>query len=199
MKKIISLYKNGEKYQIGSLSAEELAQIRTDISTIDGDVNTLKTSKQDKLTAGSGIEITSSNVINVTLDTTLFEVVTELPESGVANRIYLVPMTDTEEKNMYAEYLYVNGAWEKIGEKQIQTDLSNYYNKGEIDGFLDAIEGEIAAVDNKVDQISTSQYLTQAEYDALTPKKPNVDYFIYVNDTSNDVTTQTLEDGNDGL
>ena len=59
------------------------------------------------------------------------EVVTELPETGESNVIYLVPKQDTGDNNIFDEYIYVNNDWELIGNTDI--DLSNYYTKSEID------------------------------------------------------------------
>ena len=68
---------------------------------------------QAKLTAGTGIEITGENVINVTLDTNIYQVVESLPESEInPNKIYLVLSSESGETNLYTEYLYVNSEWE---------------------------------------------------------------------------------------
>ena len=94
--------------------------------------------KQDTLTAGNGIDITN-NVISVDIDTTLYVVVQSLPAqpaAGNENKIHLVPLASGETQNMYAEYIWKGDAWEKLGEKQIETDLSNYYNKTETDNLL---------------------------------------------------------------
>ena len=64
-----------------------------------------------------------------------FEIVEELPVEDIrTNVIYLVPAAAEEEYQIYNEYVYVNGAWEKIGTTKI--DLSNYYTKEEIDNKL---------------------------------------------------------------
>ena len=94
--------------------------------------------KQDTLTAGTGIDITN-NVISCTIDTGLYVVVSTLPAqpaAGNENKIHLVPLASGETQNMYAEYIWKDDAWEKLGEKQIETDLSNYYNKTEVDNLL---------------------------------------------------------------
>ena len=96
--------------------------------------------KQDTLTAGNGIDITN-NVISCTIDTGLYVVVSTLPAqpaAGNENKIHLVPLASGETQNMYAEYIWKDDAWEKLGEKQIETDLSNYYNKTEVDNLLSA-------------------------------------------------------------
>ena len=82
---------------------------------------------QAKLTAGTGIDITGENVINVTLDTNIYQVVESLPESEInPNKIYLVLSAESGETNLYTEYLYVNSEWEKIGEYKADVDLTPY-------------------------------------------------------------------------
>ena len=87
---------------------------------------------QAKLTAGTGIEITGENVINVTLDTNIYQVVESLPESEInPNKIYLVLSAESGETNLYTEYLYVNSKWEKIGEYKADVDLTPYLKSSE--------------------------------------------------------------------
>lgn len=87
---------------------------------------------QAKLTAGTGIEITGENVINVTLDTNIYQVVESLPESEInPNKIYLVLSAQSGETNLYTEYLYVNSKWEKIGEYKADVDLTPYLKSSE--------------------------------------------------------------------
>ena len=87
---------------------------------------------QAKLTAGTGIDITGENVINVTLDTNIYQVVESLPESEInPNKIYLVLSAESGETNLYTEYLYVNSKWEKIGEYKADVDLTPYLKSSE--------------------------------------------------------------------
>lgn len=71
------------------------------------------------------------------LDTTLFQIVTALPTSGInKNRIYIVSSrtADPKGKNTYAEYIYTGDTaaaytaekWEKLGEYTPEIDTSNY-------------------------------------------------------------------------
>ena len=84
---------------------------------------------------------TSSGWIKVVdpnnIDTTLFQIVSALPTSGInKNRIYLVASAnrDPNGKNIYAEYIYTGDTsatydatkWEKIGEYTPTVDLSPY-------------------------------------------------------------------------
>lgn len=75
--------------------------------------------------AGNGIDITG-DTISCTLDTSLYSIVTELPETGLPNKIYLLPSTKTEEGNIYTEYGYVDNKWEEIGKYKADVDLSPY-------------------------------------------------------------------------
>lgn len=55
-----------------------------------------------------------------------------LPTENIqTNVIYLLPSENPEEENIRIEYVYINGAWEKIGTTEI--DLSNYYTKKEVE------------------------------------------------------------------
>ena len=104
------------------------------------EVDTALAGKQNTLSAGTGIQI-SGDVISCTIDTGLYVVVQTLPAepaAGNENKIHLVPLASGETQNMYAEYIWKGDAWEKLGEKQIETDLSNYYNKTEVDNLLSA-------------------------------------------------------------
>ena len=82
------------------------------------------------------------------IDTTLFQIVTALPTSGISkNRIYLVKSGKRENGSVYSEYLYTGdpGAtydaakWEKLGEYQAKMDTTTYDNlverasKGQLD------------------------------------------------------------------
>ena len=71
------------------------------------------------------------------IDTTLFQIVSALPTSGInKNRIYLVASAnrDPNGKNIYAEYIYTGDTsatydatkWEKMGEYTPTVDLSPY-------------------------------------------------------------------------
>ena len=66
-----------------------------------------------------------------------FEVVSELPATGESGKIYLVAHTHGAQ-DQYDEYIYYNGAWEKIGSTDI--DLSNYWS---MDNLVAITNGEI--------------------------------------------------------
>lgn len=53
-------------------------------------------------------------------------VTNELPETGEPNKIYLVPKTDSQEQDIFDEFIWLNNTWEWITTKQIEVDLSQY-------------------------------------------------------------------------
>lgn len=63
-----------------------------------------------------------------TIDTTLFQIVSALPTTGInKNKIYLLLSKTTDNQNVYAEYLYTGDTanydgtkWEKLGEAAIK-------------------------------------------------------------------------------
>ena len=121
------------------------------------ETNALLDDKQDVLSAGTGINI-SGNVISVTLDTDLFVIVQELPTTGDENKFYLVPTENSGSSNVYAEYIYTNNAWEKIGEEVVDVDLTPYLKK------TDAAATYLSNTD------AASTYATKSELDDFYSK-----------------------------
>ena len=97
--------------------------------------------KQDKLTAGTGINISEDNIISCTLDTEIFIFVDELPPLKEAkfNKIYILRKAENEGENQkYIEYIlttiydeagFESRAWEKLGEYDLGIELEPYLKK----------------------------------------------------------------------
>lgn len=77
------------------------------------------------------------------LDTSLFKVVISLPSSGESNKIYIVK-DGSDANDVYQEYYYTNGAWEKIGTHAVKVDLTPYAKKTDVN----------TALSGKVDKVS---------------------------------------------
>jgi len=89
---------------------------------------------QKKLTSGENIKTINGVSLlgsgDITLDLSLYKVVTELPTEDIdGDKIYLVLSATEGESNKYTEYIYVNSAWEKIGEYKAEVDLTDYAKK----------------------------------------------------------------------
>lgn len=123
---------------------------------VDSKVSTINQTKQDKLTAGSGIKI-ENNTISSTLDVQLYKIVDSLPTQDVElGKIYLVLSETSTESNKYTEYVYVNNEWEIIGSYTANVDLSGYLTKTDAASTYQpkgnyALKTEIPDVSTKAD------------------------------------------------
>lgn len=96
--------------------------------------------KQNKLTAGQGIKIVD-NTISVQVDSTLFVVVTSLPDApgeGNEGKIHLVPLSKTSTNNKYAEYIWrgKTDKWEQLGTISSKMDLSDYSTTEQVKALI---------------------------------------------------------------
>lgn len=109
--------------------------------------------KRSEMGAANGVPTLDSNgKIPVdqlgNLDTVVAMVVTELPTTDIkTNKIYLVK-DSTTEGDLYQEYLYVDGKWEKVGTHKQEVDLTDYVRKE------DAVTEVAAGHSNGKSQIS---------------------------------------------
>lgn len=61
-----------------------------------------------------------------------------LPGTGVANTLYLVPVTSSDTNNYFEEYLWIDSKWELIGTTKV--DLTDYYTKEQVNTLLKSKE-----------------------------------------------------------
>lgn len=73
------------------------------------------------------------------------EIVSELPAVGQTNILYLLAKSSAASGDGYDEYLYINGAWERVGSTNI--DLSGYVQASEMHAITNT---EITAIVNQV-------------------------------------------------
>ena len=73
------------------------------------------------------------------------EIVSELPASGQSNILYLVAKSTAASGDGYDEYLYINGAWERVGSTDI--DLSGYVQAADMHAITNT---EISDIINQV-------------------------------------------------
>lgn len=69
-----------------------------------------------------------------------------LPDVGVEQTIYMVPKKDPQQGDIFDEYVWINGKYEFIGTSKV--NLSNYYNKTEIDYFFALLETQYVKVND---------------------------------------------------
>lgn len=87
---------------------------------------------------GKSILKADGDIADITIDLSLFVIPANntLPAIGDPNKIYLIQQAppagtfpESNKGNIYVEYLYVNNAWEKIGEYKADVNLSGYLKK----------------------------------------------------------------------
>lgn len=110
------------------------------------------------------------------------QVVEELPGTGTKGILYLVSNSGSGQ-NIYDEYLWINGKYEKLGTREI--DLSAYAKKTEIptktsqltndSGFLSTVPDEYVTED----ELAGKNYQTETQVSAL------------INEATNGMATQT--------
>lgn len=86
------------------------------------------------------------------IDITDREIVQQLPTQDISTKtIYMVPSSTPGTQNIYNEYMYINNAWELIGNTAV--DLSNYYTKTEVDAMVQALAAQIGDISSVLAQL----------------------------------------------
>lgn len=135
-------------------------------------------SKQDKLTAGTGITISPEGVISTTNSVELYKIVKQLPyppSKDYENIIYLIPNSNGSSGNAFSEYICIyeenikNYVWEQIGELQTDIDLSGYVTKQE----FSQLQTKVTQIENTIVNMITATNVTTSSGSSVT-----VDYDI---------------------
>ena len=140
-------------------------------------INAALDTKQNKLTAGAGINITPEGVISATFNIELYKIVTVLPtpSASTTNSIYLVPASGGVNGNIFKEYICVYEStqkkyiWEEMGSIQTDVDLSGYVTLEVFNEQINIIKGQL------VNTITASDVTTS------TGSKVVVNYVIPAN------------------
>ena len=104
---------------------------------------------------GKSILKADGDISDITIDLSLFVIPANntLPAIGDPNKIYLIQQNpsagvfpESNKGNIYIEYLYVNNAWEKIGEYKAEIDHTAYLKKIEAQElYVQRVPGSPAA------------------------------------------------------
>lgn len=139
---------NVTKAQIGLGNVDNTSDLDKPVSNA---VQEALNKKQNTLVSGTNIKTLNGQTLlgsgDITLDLSLYKVVTALPTTDIdVNKIYLV-LSSSEETNLYTEYVYVNSKWEKLGEYKAEVDLTPYLTKEEAEDTYvqrtNALEGPL--------------------------------------------------------
>lgn len=150
---------------------EEVKAANDNIAILGAEAGNLAKTKQDKLAAGTGIAI-QGNVISCTLDPSVFVVkqsLPEQPETGKENKIYVVPNPDGQGDDIYDEYMWVNGDWEKLGSFKASVDLSAYQTKQD-DSLKTEAKTVVGAINElHADKLDVNNYFSKIGSSAMRP------------------------------
>ena len=144
--------KIGEELSAHDMSGNSHIDIRTLVASLS---EIALTSSRIKRGVGINVEnLPNGDVkISCTIDNDLFVVVQSLPQTGIANRLYLVPKQSPAGQNIHDEYLYISGKWEQVG--TVSVDLGNYYTKGEANNKTN----ELIAAHNESDDAHAGMFV----------------------------------------
>ena len=142
-------------------------------------------SLQKTIIPGKGLSLDDDGNLNITYDHTIFKIVDTLPAApalGDENKVHFVLSNQSEEGNIYSEYLWIGDMWEKMGEFKADIDLSPYLKKEEASTtYLSKTDAE-------------STYTKQTDAEAVYAKKKDVEA-TYAKKTDVEADYVKKEDG----
>ena len=148
MAKLNKINLNGVSYDIEDANAQSqlgtlTGDLSQEVSNRQSAVQGVQDNLDNEVTRAKAAEKKNADAIESlrtkigSFDLTLYRIVDSLPTEDIKeNKIYLVRNESVVGGNIYTEYIYVNDAWEELGEYKADVDLSNYYNKSQTDNLL---------------------------------------------------------------
>lgn len=125
------------------------SDIPTKVSELSNDTNFITKTVDNLINYYKKSEIYTQDQVNILISNVNsfnVEVVQILPTENIdVHTIYLVPKK-AEANDNYDEYIYINSSWEHIGSTSV--DLTNYYNKNEIDTKLEQKQDALVSTEN---------------------------------------------------
>lgn len=113
-------------------------------------------------TAIHNVEVLNNYVTTQLVKIDLIKIVSELPETGEENKIYLVPKNvgEVSEQDYYDEYIWVNKGtaeelnyeWEFVASRPYNIDLSSYATKEYVENEVS--RNDIVRVEHEITSIS---------------------------------------------
>ena len=131
---------------------------------------------------------------NIAIDLSLFQVVAELPvENFDTTKVYVVPSATSGEGNIYSEYVFLNGVWEKVGEYNSTVSLDGYATEAWVNEQGFALSSTVESLQEEVlkNETTVAAALTKLHRDKMDASAFTEAIASYV--TSEDLTT-TLTD-----
>ena len=152
--------------------------------------------KQNALVSGTNIKTFNGQSIlgtgNIEFEQgKTITVVTELPQTGDPDRIYLVPNESSRTNDIYDEYIWLveQNKWEFLGNKHVDVDLTDYYTKEEVDALIPQVDSYTKAESDNKYAVKTDVY-TKSEVDDLIV--PQIDAYTKQESDSKYATIETV-------
>ena len=152
--------------------------------------------KQNALVSGTNIKTFNGQSIlgtgNIEFEQgKTITVVTELPQTGDPDRIYLVPNESSRTNDIYDEYIWLveQSKWEFLGNKRVDVDLTDYYTKEEVDALIPQVDSYTKAESDNKYAVKTDVY-TKSEVDDLIV--PQIDAYTKQESDSKYATIETV-------
>jgi hypothetical protein len=152
--------------------------------------------KQNALVSGTNIKTFNGQSIlgtgNIEFEQgKTITVVTELPQTGDPDRIYLVPNESSRTNDIYDEYIWLveQSKWEFLGNKHVDVDLTDYYTKEEVDALIPQIDAYTKTESDNKYAVKTDVY-TKSEVDDLIV--PQIDAYTKQESDSKYATIETV-------
>lgn len=135
--------------------------------------------KQNALVSGTNIKTFNGQSIlgtgNIEFEQgKTITVVTELPQTGDPDRIYLVPNESSRTNDIYDEYIWLveQSKWEFLGNKHVDVDLTDYYTKEEVDALIPQVDSYTKVESDNKYAVKADVY-TKSEVDGLIVPQVN--------------------------
>lgn len=152
--------------------------------------------KQNALVSGTNIKTFNGQSIlgtgNIEFEQgKTITVVTELPQTGDPDRIYLVPNESSRTNDIYDEYIWLveQSKWEFLGNKHVDVDLTDYYTKEEVDALIPQVDSYTKVESDNKYAVKADVY-TKSEVDDLIV--PQVDAYTKQESDSKYATIKTV-------
>lgn len=152
--------------------------------------------KQNALVSGTNIKTFNGQSIlgtgNIEFEQgKTITVVTELPQTGDPDRIYLVPNESSRTNDIYDEYIWLveQNKWEFLGNKHVDVDLTDYYTKEEVDALIPQVDSYTKVESDNKYAVKTDVY-TKSEVDDLIV--PQIDAYTKQESDSKYATIETV-------
>jgi len=124
-----------------------------------------KVSLPNKWLNPDGTYSTLTEIIGGAIDTDVFVIVEELPETGDPKKIYLVP----DDKGGFIEYHWTGSKWDPVG--MVEFDLSNYWTISQVQqAIANALQASKDYADTKKTEAisSANEYTDSAIQSSIT-------------------------------